>query len=160
MDLTARDVMTSDVFTVSPDLSLIDLERDLDSQRVTGAPVIEHGKLVGIVSRSDIDRQLHRERSRSAGMAAFYLALDPDPGDERASAADPTESALEGLRSLRVRDIMSAEVISVAPDTPVRDVARVMDERRIHRVLVLASGHLRGLISTLDLVRVLARRGD
>jgi len=157
MDLTARDVMTSRVFSVSPELTLIDLERDLDSQRVTGAPVVEHGKLVGIVSRSDIDRQLHRERSRSAGMAAFYLALDP--GEERAPEADPTESALEGLRSFRVRDIMTPEVISVTPDTGVRDVARVMDERRIHRVLVLENGQLQGLISTLDLVRVLARHG-
>lgn len=155
MDLTARDVMTSEVFSVSPELTLIDLERDLDAQRVTGAPVVEHGKLVGIVSRSDIDRQLSRERSRSAGMAAFYLALDP--GEERSAATDPTQSAIEGLRSLRVRDIMTAEVISVAPDTGVREVARVMDERRIHRVLVLEGGQLHGLISTLDLVRVLAR---
>ncbi len=157
MDLTARDVMTREIFTVGPELTLIDLERDLDSQRVTGAPVVEHGKLVGIVSRSDIDRRLHRERSRSAGMAAFYLALDP--GEERAASPDPIESALEGLRSLRVRDIMTTEVISVTPDAGVREVAQVMDERRIHRVLVLDNGQLQGLISTLDLVRVLARHG-
>lgn len=155
MDLKARDVMTRDVFTVSPGLSLLDLERDLGAQRVSGAPVVEHGKLVGIVSRSDVDRRMHRERSRSAGMATFYLSVD-DAEDDPAPA-DPTQDALQELRHLCVRDVMTASVVSVEPDTPVREVARTMDERRIHRLLVLEDGQLRGLISALDLVRVLAR---
>ena len=54
---TVRDIMTTEVFTVSPGLSLVDLELELGAQRVSGAPVVEHGKLVGIVSRSDIDRR-------------------------------------------------------------------------------------------------------
>jgi CBS domain-containing protein len=155
VELRARDIMTSEVFTVSPTLSLIDLDHDLDAQRVSGAPVVEHGKLVGIVSRSDIHRRLHRERSHSAGMAAFYLAVDPS--EERGRPPDPTQSALDELRHLRVRDIMSPTVLSVGPDATVPDVARLMDERRIHRVLVLEEGQLRGLISALDLVRVIAR---
>jgi len=155
MELKARDVMTSRVFTVGLDLSLLDLERDLAAQRVSGAPVVEHGKLVGIVSRSDVDRRLNRERSHSAGMATFYLGVDPEGEDT--TALDPARSALEELRHLRVRDVMTSSVISVELDTPVGQVARVMDERRVHRLLVLEDGQLRGLISALDLVRVLAR---
>jgi CBS domain-containing protein len=158
MGSSARDIMTREVFTVGPELSLIDLERDLAAHRVTGAPVVEHGKLVGIVSRSDVDRRLNRERSHSAGMATFYLTVDP--GEEERPLPDPTQSALEELRHLRVRDVMTPTIVSVPPEAPIRDVARVMDEHRIHRLLVLDGGELRGLISALDLVRVLARGLD
>jgi len=149
--------MTRDVFTVNPGLSLLDLERDLGSQRVSGAPVVEQGKLVGIVSRSDVDRRVHRERSRSAGMATFYLSVDP--AEDAAAPVDPTRAAFEELRQLTVRDVMTSAVISVEPNTTVREIARVMDERRIHRLLVLEDGQLCGLISALDLVRVMAREG-
>jgi CBS domain-containing protein len=147
--------MTREVFTVSPGLSLVDLEFELGAQRVSGAPVVEHGKLVGIVSRSDLDRRLHSERSRSAGMATFYLAMDP--ADDGPDTPDPTRAALQELSHLHVRDVMTSAVISVEPDTPVREVAKVMDERRVHRLLVLDAGQLCGLISAMDLVRVLAQ---
>ena len=53
--LCANDVMAEKVFSVSPELSLLELERDLAAQRITGAPVIDHGRVVGIVSRADVD---------------------------------------------------------------------------------------------------------
>ena len=153
MDLTARDVMTADVFTVTPGLSLAQLEAELGSRMISGAPVVEHRKLLGVVSRSDVDRAFAHERSLAAGVATFYW--DPE-APVAPSRPDPTDTALERLRSLTVRDVMTTEVISVPPDAPVPVVARTLHERRIHRVLVVEAGEIRGLVSSLDLVRVLA----
>jgi CBS domain-containing protein len=150
--IRARDIMSKNVHHVSPRMHLIDLENDLSSHRISGAPVVDHGKVIGIVSRSDIDAVLSRERTRSAALGTFYGAVDDPPGD----SPDPTSVALESLRTLAVQDIMTKNVISVAPDDSMIDVARLMSERRIHRVLVTESGELRGIIAALDIVEAVA----
>ncbi len=152
-DVKARDIMSEAVHQVSPRMNLIDLEHDLSAQRISGAPVVEQGKVVGIVSRSDIDRVLAQERARSAAAATFYGGGE-GPGD----APDPTGAALEALRTLCVQDVMTKDVISVAPDDPVAAVARLMRDRRIHRVLVVDDGQLCGIVTALDIVGVVAER--
>jgi CBS domain-containing protein len=156
-DAKASDVMSESVHGVSPQMTLLDLESDLSSHRISGAPVVEHGKVIGIVSRSDIERRLSAERTRSAAVATFYYETDlPDPESGPSDATDPTDSALEMLRTLTVRDVMTAEVISVAGATSLIAVAGLMREKRIHRVLVIEDGGLRGIVSSLDIVGLVA----
>jgi len=155
-DVRARDVMAKDVFGVSPDLVLLELERELAARRITGAPVLEHGRVVGIVSRTDVDARMFREQSRSAVTALFYQQADLDL--PVAPDLDPTARALESLRQLRVRDVMTRDLLAVAPDDPLPAVARLMRDRRVHRVLVLDSGRLVGIVSSFDVVRAVAER--
>lgn len=157
-DVRACDVMATTVHHVSPELCLIDLENELSSQRISGAPVVEKGRVVGIVSRSDIDKVLSSERSKAAAAAAFYHEPDRPEGDEPGPLLDPTGSALEGLRKKSVRDIMTRDVISVSGEEPIARVADLMRRKRIHRVLVIEEGKLLGLISSLDIVAVVADR--
>jgi CBS domain-containing protein len=156
---TASDVMVHQVFTVPPDLKVVDLEQELYANRISGAPVVDGSKLVGIVSRSDIDRLVSQERSRSAATASYYRQMDVPDGEET-GGRDPASSAVASLQETRVREIMTPEVISVSPEDPISRVARLMVERRIHRVLVVEQGELQGLISSLDLVAVLASSGS
>jgi CBS domain-containing protein len=154
-NVKARDIMVKHVHSVSPELNLFDLERDLTSHRITGAPVIERGSVVGIVSRSDIDRHLSREESRIAASALFYRAGFED-ADEPEPQCDPSTAALESMRKTRVREVMTPEVISVSGDDSIGAVAGVMRRRRIHRVLVIENGNLLGLVSSMDIVAVVA----
>jgi CBS domain-containing protein len=154
-NVRARDVMVREVFTVSPDLVLLELERELAAHRITGAPVLDHGRLVGIVSRADIDARLFREQSRSAATALFYQQSDLD-GPTAPEPSDPGATALESLRQLRVRDVMTRELLAVAPEATLPEVACVMRDRRIHRVLVLEAGRLVGIVSSFDVVRAVA----
>lgn len=156
---TASDVMAREVFTVSPDLSVVDLEQELYAHRISGAPVVEHGRLVGVVSRSDIDRLISQERSRSAATSGYAWQADPVEGDE-GLVRSPTAAAMESLQKTLVREIMTPDVLSVPPDARIGHVARVMHERRVHRVLVVEQGRLRGIITSLDLVRLLAEAAD
>jgi CBS domain-containing protein len=157
-DVKARDIMAKRVHSVSPDLPLIDLERELAAHRISGAPVVEGGNVVGIVSRSDIDRHLAREETRSAAAATYFYRAGFEETDDQESAVDPSGEALESMRKTLVREIMTPEVISVAGDDSIGAVAELMRSRRIHRVLVIEGGDLLGLVSSLDVVGTVADR--
>lgn len=151
MPLRARDVMQANVLSVPPELTLAALEDYLLAKRISGAPVVEDGKVIGIVSRSDVVRCLSLERSLS-GLIAEGLASPEEPPSAVRLPADLEER----LTAHTVRDAMVVDPVVVAPDTPIADVARMLHERHIHRVLVIDRGTLRGVISTLDLVRLIA----
>jgi len=156
-EVKAREIMSKAVHQVSPKLHLVDLENQLSEQRISGAPVVEGGRVIGIVSRSDIDRALSRERVKTAAAATFYQPADLAEEQIAGSSVDPTGSALESLRTLTVRDVMTQEVISVKGNDSVVEVARLMESRRIHRVLVIEGGCLLGIVSALDIARLVAR---
>jgi CBS domain-containing protein len=154
--MRVADVMESRVVTVGPDLPVRELEALLVRERVTGVPVVEGGRVVGVVSRSDVVRQLELERSQLGAVSAFYLepwdAEQRGPEDERRVHA----AVAERFEHLRVRDLMIRDVLQVGPDASLRDAARLMVERRVHRILVTDRGALVGLLSTLDLTRLVA----
>ena len=151
MPLRARDVMQANVLSVPPELTLAALEDFLLAKRISGAPVVEEDRVIGIVSRSDVVRCLSLERSLS-GVIADGLASPEEPAS---SVRLPTDLE-EQLSAHTVRDAMVVDPVVVPPDAPIADVARLMHERHIHRVLVTEGATLRGVISTLDLVRLIA----
>jgi CBS domain-containing protein len=155
MGLTARDLMRTGVVCVRPEMPLGELEEVLLRERIHGAPVEDGGRVVGIVSRSDVVRQLELERERFEA-SSFYL--EPFDADERSNGetARVWEAAGARLGRLAVKDVMTREVVAVRPDAPLQEVARVMLERRVHRLLVMEDGRLLGLVSSTDLISVLA----
>ena len=113
------------------------------------------GALVGHVSRSDLVRAGSLERSLAGAVAEV---ADPP---EFAPAEEPTlvaslASVAPALQAKTVRDIMVTEVVTVRPETPLTEVARTLFTRHLHRVLVTEGATVRGVISTLDLVRLIA----
>lgn len=156
MALTARDCMRTEVRSVSPRMRLADLEQLFLRERISGAPVVEEGKLLGIVSRSDIVRELMVEQTLVESTGSFYLQpFDTDAHPERDRERE-SEALAARWKDLTVRDVMIHELIRVGADAPVAEVARTMLDRRVHRLLVTEGERLLGLVSSLDLVRLLA----
>jgi CBS domain-containing protein/RNA polymerase-binding transcription factor DksA len=150
--------MQTDVETVSPKMGLVDLERQFLMLGMSGFPVIEQGKLVGIVSRSDVVRLLSVEQTTAEQLSDFYRTFE-DSARARSAAAESTAvGATVGARAvgLTVRDAMIRGVVSVDGDQPLSEVARLMLDGHIHRLPVLRDGQLIGLVSTLDIVRLFA----
>ena len=155
MPLLARDVMQSAVLAVPSDLTVADLGDFLITHRIGGVPVIDEGILVGIVSRSDIVRAASLDRSLAG------IALEGVEQAEFAPAEAPEPIALlrgatRAVESRAVRDIMVVDPVTVPLDAPIADVARVLSERHLHRVLVTEGTAVRGVITALDLVRLVA----
>lgn len=156
--MRVRDLMTTLVRTVPPEMTLTELERFLLATRLSGAPVVKDGRLVGVVSRSDVVRQLVVERTqaeyaadaRFSGLASWHHLPDLEMTEWISEAVG------EHLEHVRVGDIMITHVITVAPDADIRDAARLMIKHHVHRVLVVEDGAVRGILSTTDLVRLVA----
>jgi CBS domain-containing protein len=147
--------MQAEVVTVRPDMPLSELGGVLLRERIHGAPVVEAGRVVGIVSRSDVVRQLKVEEQRLTDSAYYLEPFDADlrsPDDDLRMG----EAVAARVAKLCVHDVMIDDILSVVPDATLQEVAKVMLERPVHRVLVMEGGALLGLISSLDLLRLFA----
>ncbi len=152
----AADVMQRDVVTVSPRWSMAELERVLCEHKIGGAPVVDGKELVGVVSRSDLVRQTEAERSRAGQSCDYYRGYDCDPRDEQRTQLAEESFVSNRLTSERVADVMSPPSFVASPDMSIRDVAGLLSRHSVHRVPVVDGGRLVGIISSLDLVDLIA----
>jgi predicted transcriptional regulator len=155
MPLRAADVMQRNVITVTPATPLAELARKLIARRVGGVAVVERGAVVGIVSRSDLIRARVLERSVEGLVAEGLEQAEFAPGGEPEPLASLDETSAAALEGRTVGDIMVPDPVTVAPETPIAEVARLLVTRHIHRVLVIEGTALRGIISALDMVRLI-----
>jgi CBS domain-containing protein len=129
--MRVADFMQKSVITVSPELPLGELERLLAEEEIGGVPVVaDDGRLLGIVSKSDVVRAL--AETVEGGLAELF------PPDQS------------------VEDIMTPSVVTVGPDASLPEVARLMVDGRLHRVLVAERGRILGIVTPFDVLRVLA----
>jgi CBS domain-containing protein len=145
-----RQLMHAVVATLRPDQTAREAEQLLARHRVSGAPVVDaKGHLVGVVSQSDLVR-LDARRPSVAAAGAFFTDVE----EYRELAAVPADESL-----VRVEQIMTRNVLSVAPDAPLTEAAERMRRHRVHRLLVTEDGALRGIVSALDLLLALEQSG-
>lgn len=152
-ETVARNVMSMTVHTVDEDWSLEELARFFVDKSITGAPVVTRaGKLVGVVSTTDLARaQTEREapppEEHDYFARSFAASISPD---------ELAEVTLVRQSGRTVREIMTPAVFDVTPDTSVAEIAQMMVRGRIHRVFVSENKKIVGVVSALDLLRLLA----
>jgi CBS-domain-containing membrane protein len=151
--LTARDIMTREVVTIQPEASVEDLAKLLAEHRIGGAPVLDKsGGLVGVVTQSDlVQRSRDLELPPALNILDLHLFLETPSQFKR---------RLEKLLGNRVKDVMTGDPITIAPDTPVNEIARLMAAKGVHTLPVLEGGKLVGIVGKLDLIRGLAGPAD
>jgi CBS domain-containing protein len=144
--MQARDVMTREVVTVGADTTVTEIAALLVRHRISAVPVVAEGRLIGIVSQTDL---AHRSEMGTEKRRKWWLEL----------FGDPDSKAREYVKSHghKARDVMSRQVLSVTEDADLAQVADLLDRYRIRQVPVVAEGKLSGMISRADLVRALAR---
>ena len=143
--LRARDLMTPDVVTIPPETPVLTIARMLADRAMSAAPVVDpQGQLLGIVTEADLIRRLAGEADKPAGWFASLFS-----NQERDAAR------YARTHGVTARDVMTAEVVAVDPDTLASAVAHLMEERGIRRVLVTQEGRLKGIVSRADLLRAL-----
>lgn len=154
MGLQAGDIMQSKVRTVRADSTLVELERAFCESKLSGFPVVDRDKrLVGVVSRTDIVRKLATEQSWAEYESAYYQDLSApseEPLDELATRVGVR------LEESLVKDVMSHDPVTVTRGASLQEVAATMSERRIHRLPVVDGDQLVGIVTTMDIARLLA----
>lgn len=145
----ASDIMTPEPVCIDLGTTLRQTARIFEEHGISGAPVVDGGgRLVGVVSRSDLIRRcLEGGDDRDPVLLVELLGSDDDPD------AGPLPE-----RSILVEDCMSPEPITAGPTTPLKELAARMVEARVHRVIVIDRGRIPvGIVTSLDLVKALAR---
>jgi CBS domain-containing protein len=154
--LNVHDLMQIRVHVVPSKMPLVELEQEFINKRVSGFPVVDDDQLVGVVSRSDIVRQLDVERQLAENTSDFYwdrAGFHEEPAESMHQIASRVGQRIEDLH---VRDLMSRHLIAVSADDSLTVLAQRFLERHIHRVLVVEHGRLVGIVSALDLVKLFA----
>jgi CBS domain-containing membrane protein len=131
-----REIMMGNPVTLKP-ADTLDLANDIISLgRIRHIPVVEDGRLVGLLSERDL-----------IGAAATQIF----------GLKQKRKSAL--LKTVLIKDVMKKKVITTNPDTPIKDAAHLMADKKIGCVPVIESGTLVGLLTTTDILRYVERLG-
>ncbi len=154
--LQAGQIMTKALICAGPRQDLIELESLLVEHRISGAPVVEHGRLVGVVSRGDIARVQVLMNSLDAQVTDELRWGDQADGFQHNERAE-FQGFRQMLGKLKVKDAMYDQVATCTPGAPVSEVAEAMVRQHVHRIIVVEGDRPLGIISSLDLVKLLAQ---
>jgi CBS domain-containing protein len=140
--MTVRDVMTRHVVAVRKDASVKEMAAMLRERRISAFPVLDDaGRVIGVVSEGDL---LVKEAIQAEG-TSLIAALRHRREESKAAG-------------LTAGDLMTGPAITIAPDAPVEEAARLMYDRRVKRLPVVnVAGRLLGIISRVDVLAVFSR---
>lgn len=146
--IIARDIMTTDVVTFTPEMDFVTAAKILLDKRVNGAPVVNaQGRLVGILCQSDLIAQQKR-----IPVPTLLTVLD---SYIQLSSAKQIEKQVKKIAALTVEEAMTPDPITVQPETHIETVAALMVDSNLHTLPVLDKGKIVGIIGKEDVLRTL-----
>lgn len=125
------DRMSRPVITVSPDDAVVDVRAMFHKEHIRRAPVMKKGKLVGVVSATDL---INASPSKATSLSAWELRYL--------------------VSKITINHVMTKKVITVDADTPIEEAARIMADNKIGGMPVLKNKRVVGVITETDLFRV------
>lgn len=146
--MVARDIMVKDLITVGPDASLKDIAKLMVEHEISGIPVVEEGKLLGMVTESDL-----LTRAKNLDLPTFLPFIG---GVIYLESPERLERELRKATATTAEEIMTKRLHTVGPDMPLADISTLMVEKKINRLPVVEDGKLVGLITRSDVVRAVA----
>jgi len=129
--MLAGERMSHPVITVSPNTPVTQALRLMKSEHIRRMPVVDKGKLTGMVSEKDM---LNASPSQATTLSVWEIP--------------------ELLDKIKVRDVMSREVLTVSVDTPLEEAARIMADHKVGGLPVLQDGKMVGIITDSSLLRI------
>jgi len=133
---TVRDIMTSSPVSLQKDDKLSLAEEVMTGGRIRHLPILDGERLVGVLSEGDL-------------FHSAFKVLHFRPDEQR-----------KFVKSLKVEDVMSKQVVSVPADTSIRAAARLMMEKKLGCLPVVKGERLCGLVTKSDMLRCLAERKE
>jgi CBS-domain-containing membrane protein len=149
LDLSAIDLMSRDLRIIPDNMPLREAAQLLLRHQVSGAPVVDHtGTLIGVLSATDFVRQLGRRADGSPKAAEPHECFCADWQMKETSEL-PTDA---------VRHFMTHDTVTTGPDTPIADLARMMVDAHIHRIIIVDEHNSPlGIVTSTDVLAAVAR---
>jgi CBS-domain-containing membrane protein len=148
--ITAKEIMTKEVITVTKDTSIKTLSDLFIKHKVNGFPVLDQGgQLIGIVTEKNLieqNKNLHIPTVIALFDAVIYLESDKK-----------FEEEVKRFNATLVKDIYTSNVVTVSPDTSINEIASLMAEKSVHSIPVVDGKNTVGIIGKLDIIKGLAQ---
>lgn len=144
--MRAHQIMTKPVITIEPDATIVEAANVMLRQHISGLPVVDAaGTLVGIVSQGDFLRRSEIGTGRRRGRWLKFIL-----GSGR--------SAIEFVHEhgRKISEIISPAPVTVMEDTPLADIADLMEKRNVKRLPVVRGGRLVGIVTRTNLLQAVA----
>jgi len=146
--ITAKDIMTKEVISVTPETEIAQAAKLLLTNRINGVPVInDTGELVGILCQSDLIIQ-----QKNIPIPSLFTLLD---GFIPLTSSKKIDKEVEKIAATKAADAMSANPVTVNSDTGIEEVAALMVEKSYHTLPVVDAGKLVGIVGKEDVLRTL-----
>jgi len=149
--LKAKDIMTKDVITVSPDMEIAHVTEILLKNHINGVPVLDNNDvLVGIVCQSDLISQ-----QKNIPIPSLFTLLD---GFIPLTSSKKIEKSIQKIAAITAGDAMTKNPVSVYPDADIGEIAELMVDKNYHSLPVVEHGKLIGIIGKEDILQTLVQR--
>ena len=146
--ITVRDIMTTDLITVAPNMDIVTAAKILLDNRINGVPVVdESGHLLGILCQSDLIAQ-----QKKLPIPTLFTFLD---SVIQLTSSKKIQKQVQKIAALKVSDAMTPEPVVVQPDTKIETVAALMVDSNFHTLPVIEGSRLVGIIGKEDVLRTL-----
>ncbi len=146
--LKAKDIMTREVITISPETEIAQAAKLLLVNRINGVPVIDNaGQIVGILCQSDLIIQ-----QKNIPIPSLFTLLD---GFIPLTSSKKLDKEVEKIAATKVADAMTPDPVTVNSDTGIEEIAALMVEKNYHTLPVVDAGKLVGIVGKVDVLRTL-----
>ncbi len=146
--LKVKDIMTTEIITVSPDTEIVKAAKILLEKRINGLPVIDDsGKLAGILCQSDLVAQ-----QKSIPIPSVFTLLEsfiPLTSIKR------IDKEVEKIAALTVKQAMTPNPVTVGPQTDIEDVAKLMVDKKYYTLPVMEGDKIVGIVGKEDVLKTL-----
>jgi CBS-domain-containing membrane protein len=147
--MKARDVMVAPVITATPQASIKSVAETFLRHQISAVPVVDNdGKVVGVISEGDL---LHRSEAGTEKQYPWWLRAFLGP--------DALANEYVKAHARKVTDAMTRQVITASPETPLHEIAALLEKHSIKRVPIIENGQLVGIVSRANLVQAIASAG-
>ena len=146
--IKAKDIMTKNPITVSPETEIAHAAKLLLDKRINGVPVVNQaGKLVGILCQSDLISQ-----QKNIPIPSLFTLLD---GYISLTTSKRMDKEVEKIAATKVAEAMTAKPVTVDPETDIETIASLMVEKNYHTLPVMDAGKLVGIVGKEDVLKTL-----
>jgi CBS-domain-containing membrane protein len=150
--LKAKDIMSREIISVSPDAEIANAAKILLEKRINGLPVIDaSGRLVGILCQSDLVAQ-----QKTIPLPSVFTLLEsyiPLTSMKR------IDKEVEKIAAITVKQAMTPNPVTVDPETDIEDVAKLMVDNKYHTLPVMEGDKVVGIVGKEDVLKTLLMKG-
>ncbi|MDM8556021.1 CBS domain-containing protein [Desulfococcaceae bacterium HSG7] len=148
--ITVKDIMTTDLITVTPDTDVAKVAQILLDNHINGAPVVDNDNndhVVGIICQSDLIAQ-----QKKLPIPTFFTFLE---SVIQVTSMKEIDKQVSKIAALTVSQAMSPNPVTVEPDTGIETVASLMVDNNFHTLPVIKNDLLVGVVGKEDVLRTL-----